>query len=320
MGTALAMVPVAIIIAALLETPSVTSLSFTPEELAAEISEGSNPAPIGKTEVVKPAEGMGSGKMFDRIAFVYDITNKYMSLGLDKYWREVLVQDCLNLSEGDRVLDLATGTADVGILAGLRLQELAGSSKEKLPDSVVGVDPSSEMLRRGVVKVEERGLNGIVNLRYGDAQDLTSVRGVSAEGVLSAPLAGLADDSIDKISMSFGIRNVPNRTLAFREMKRVMRSNPSSRVCILEFSLPTGDKFLSRVAKFFITHVVPFIGNLATGGSGGDEYQYLERSILEFPQPKAFAASMTRQGLEVSTITSFAYGSVHLYTASPTEA
>merc|ERR1712151_1030517 len=100
-------------------------------------------------------------------------------------------------------------------------------------------------------------------------------------------------------------------------MKRVLRQRPTSRVCILEFSLPDGEKLLSKVAKFFITNVVPLIGRIATMNSGSKEYEYLERSILKFPRPVDFAASMTREGLRVKTITSFAYGAVHLYAASP---
>merc|ERR1719469_1546329 len=117
--------------------------------------------------------------------------------------------------------------------------------------------------------------------------------------------------------MSFGIRNVPDRPKAFREMKRVLRNQPKSRVCILEFSLPDGEKLLSKVAKYFITNVVPFIGRVATMNSGNEEYEYLERSILKFPRPIDFAASMTREGLPVRSITSFAYGAVHLYAAAP---
>merc|ERR1712066_468177 len=126
-----------------------------------------------------------------------------------------------------------------------------------------------------------------------------------------------ASGSIDKISMAFGIRNVPDRALALREMRRVLRKQDRSRVCILEFAIPSGDTPLSKVARAFITHVVPFIGKVATKGSGTTEYKYLERSILKFPQPLDFAASMAKEGLGVESITTFAFGAVHLYSATP---
>merc|ERR1711972_567893 len=118
------------------------------------------------------------------------------------------------------------------------------------------------------------------------------------------------------ISMSFGIRNVPDRAKALQEMVRVLRNETASKVCILEFSLPDGSSTLSKVAQFFIQQVIPLIGKVATLGKGGAEYQYLERSIVEFPAPKDFATQMTQNGLPVDSITAFAYGSVQLYSAS----
>jgi len=310
------MIPLAVVVAVMLETPLITELPPAGSDLGPEPVE-EVPAAAAEAEGTARMDGMGSGAMFDRIASVYDPTNKWMSLGLDQYWRKSLVQECLGLEAGDRVLDLATGTADVSLLVASQLRQLGGAAASAGKAAVLGVDPSAEMLRRGVAKVETQGFDGVVRLVKGDAQDLTSVRGIDVAGTLAAPTDGVADSSIDKISMSFGIRNVPDRTKAFREMKRVLRDRPSSRVCILEFALPSGASFLSQVARRFITHVVPFLGKVATLGGGSDEYKYLERSILKFPKPLDFAASMARAGLPVRSITSFAYGAVHLYRAAP---
>mmetsp|Transcript_103984 Transcript_103984/g.269198 ORF Transcript_103984/g.269198 Transcript_103984/m.269198 type:complete len:349 (-) Transcript_103984:82-1128(-) len=328
MAVAFGIVPLSVIIAVFLETPVVLELDdatlsargaagAAPEE-AADAAESSGAASSPKAEFgTAVPEGFGSGGMFDKIAFVYDSTNKWMSLGLDQYWRKTLVEQCMRLEQGDRVLDLATGTADVSLLAADQLRALGAQASSDGTPAVLGIDPSSEMLRRGVSKVETRGFEGVVKLVKGDAQDLTSVRAIDAAGTLSEPTSGVADASIDKISMSFGIRNVPDRAKAFREMKRVLKAKDTSRVCILEFSLPDGEKLLSKVAKMFITKVVPFIGQIATMNSGAAEYEYLEKSILKFPKPVDFAASMAREGLSVSSITSFAFGSVHLYAAAP---
>lgn len=318
-GAAAVMIPLAVVVAVMLETPTVTefpaivndSVPDEPADANAERIQDAN-----ALDGVARTEGMGSGGMFDRIASVYDSTNKWMSLGLDQFWRKTLVQDCLSLEAGDSVLDLATGTADVSLLVASQLRHLAGGSLGS-DAAVLGVDPSAEMLRRGVAKVEQQGMDGIVRLVKGDAQDLTTVRLIDVAGTLSPPGDGVADGSIDKISMSFGIRNVPDRAKAFREMRRVLRRRPSSKVCILEFALPSGASFLSQVARRFITHVVPLIGKVATLGGGADEYKYLERSILKFPNPTDFAASMAHAGLPVQRITSFAYGAVHLYQATP---
>jgi len=333
---AVAVVPLAVIVSVLVETPAVVELpqpaaaAVSPgvpdagEAADATVASGTDGAGAWASSAGATAPGsdegpprMGSGGMFDRIAFAYDSTNKWMSLGLDQYWRKTLVQDCMRLERGDRVLDLATGTADVSLLAGGALRRLGAGDGAAGAGGVLGVDPSSEMLRRGVVKAEHQGLEGVVRLVKGDAQDLSSVRGIDAQGTLAAPSAGVASGSIDKISMAFGIRNVPDRARALREMRRVLRNRPSSRVCILELALPDGKSLLSRVARGFITNVVPLIGRVATLGSGSDEYEYLEKSILKFPQPLDFAKSMAEEGLPVRSITSFAYGAVHLYAGAP---
>eukprot|EP00440_Ansanella_granifera_P028699 gb/GFBE01031175.1/.p1 GENE.gb/GFBE01031175.1/~~gb/GFBE01031175.1/.p1 ORF type:complete len:328 (+),score=71.19 gb/GFBE01031175.1/:1-984(+) len=313
---AVAVIPVAVILSVLLETPTITKLEGQQFDAPKDVETAK--ASYDATEESKEgpsAPRMGSGSMFDRIAFVYDATNKWMSLGLDQHWRKTMVQECLRLERDDKVLDLATGTADVGILVGERLKQLGDGAAGA--QAVLGVDPSPEMLRRGVSKVDDKGLTGIVRLVKGDAQDLSSVQGIDAVGSVSDPSAGAADNSIDKISMSFGIRNVPDRARALREMSRVLRKRPQSRVCILELSLPSGETFLSSLARGFIMHVVPFIGKVATFGSGSEEYKYLERSILRFPQPMDFAAELGKAGLPVESITSFAHGAVNLYAATP---
>ena len=123
---------------------------------------------------------MGSGAMFDAIAGNYDLVNKVISLGGDVAWRRELVA-ALELQAGHRVLDLATGTADVAIMLG----------REPEAPVVVGVDPSNNMLEIGRQKVRDAGLGATVELFQGDAQALT----------------GYGDSSFDSVSMSFGIRN-----------------------------------------------------------------------------------------------------------------
>jgi len=306
---AVLVVPLAVVLAALVEVPTVTPFAWdkvSAEEPAAAVTRP--PAPKD--------DSFGSGKMFDRIAFAYDLGNRWMSLGLDQFWRQTLLRECMRLQPQDHVLDLATGTADVALLVGNELRGLvANGTAEGASAAVYGVDPSREMLRHGVEKVRAAGLEGIVHLHQGDAQDLSNVESVMGAPKVSDGLSSVPSESIDKVSMSFGIRNVPDRAKALREIARVLKHNERSRACILEFSLPDGSSMLSKVAQFFIQHLIPFIGKIATLGKGGAEYQYLERSIVDFPAPKDFAAQMTRNGLAVHNITAFAYGSVQLYSA-----
>ncbi|WP_224241446.1 bifunctional demethylmenaquinone methyltransferase/2-methoxy-6-polyprenyl-1,4-benzoquinol methylase UbiE [Hyalangium gracile] len=225
----------------------------------------------------------GSGAMFDKIAQRYDLLNRLMSFGVDQRWRNKTV-DALELKPGARVLDLATGTAD------LALKVLRRHPKT----TVVGVDPSVGMLEIGRRKVAEAGLAGQCELQVGDAQ------------VLPFP-----DHSFDGVCIAFGIRNVPDRARALREMARVTR--PDGRIAILELSEPSGG-ILGPLARFQIRTVVPWVGSLL---SGAREYRYLQQSIAAFPKPEAFADIMRESGLEVLRMQPLTFGVCCLYVARP---
>jgi demethylmenaquinone methyltransferase/2-methoxy-6-polyprenyl-1,4-benzoquinol methylase len=227
----------------------------------------------------------GSGEMFDGIAARYDLLNRVMSLGMDRHWRNVAAR-ALELKTGDRVLDLATGTADLAIEVARREPTVR----------VVGLDPSTRMLAVGRVKLEKSPLAERVELVEGDAQALP-----------------FEDDSFDGLTMAFGIRNVPDRSKALREMARVVR--PGRRICILELSEPGGGLF-GRMAQFYVHVVVPFLGSWL---SGAREYRYLQRSIASFPKATDFAALMETANLQVLRIVPLGFGACHLYVASPKE-
>ena len=95
----------------------------------------------------------GSGEMFDAIARRYDLLNRLMSLGHDQRWRLRTV-DALALRGRARVLDLATGTADLALL----LARLVPQA------TVMAVDPSHEMRRVARRKISEAGLDDRIEL------------------------------------------------------------------------------------------------------------------------------------------------------------
>lgn len=225
----------------------------------------------------------GSGAMFDGIAARYDLVNRVISLGIDQSWRKKTVR-ALALASGHRVLDLATGTADLGIQV----------AETETSVSVVGLDPSAKMLEVGRVKVERAGLGARVELVQGDAQALP-----------------FGDASFDSVCIAFGIRNVPDRAQALREMSRVTR--PGGRIAILELSEPRGG-LLGAMARFHIHTVVPYVGALL---SGVKEYQYLQRSIAAFPPAAEFAELMRGSNLNVLGVHPLTFGVCHLYVAEP---
>lgn len=240
--------------------------------------------PEAKPEVALAS--LGSGQMFDRIARRYDFVNRVISLGLDQRWRRRTVE-ALQLGERPRVLDLATGTGDLAIAI----------AKSREHANVVGLDPSNEMLAIARTKVDKKGLADRVELIVGDAQQLPH-----------------DNCAFDAATIAFGIRNVPDRAKALREMARVVR--PGGRVAILELGEPRG-RVLGRVARFHKNTLVPRIGALL---SGKREYVYLQKSITAFPPAEEFAQLMQQSGLHVVEVVPLSFGACTLYVATPEDA
>lgn len=222
--------------------------------------------------------------MFDAIASRYDLVNRIISLGMDQGWRRRTVDSLGLSSRPGRVLDLATGTADLALLIAKRAPQA----------QVVGSDPSENMLAVGREKVARSAFAGRIQLEAGDAQELP-----------------YPDASFDGITIAFGIRNVPDRQRALREMARVCK--PGGRVAILELSEP-GPGLLGSCARFHVHHIVPWVGSIL---SGAKEYRYLQKSIAAFPTASEFASTMERSGLAMVEVVPFIFGVAHLYVAEP---
>jgi demethylmenaquinone methyltransferase/2-methoxy-6-polyprenyl-1,4-benzoquinol methylase len=150
--------------------------------------------------------------MFDEVAARYDLTNAVLSLGQDRGWRTAVAR-ALDLRPGQRVLDLAAGTAT------------SSAALAKCGATVIGCDFSLGMLRQG------RGKG--VDLVAGDALRLP-----------------FADGSFDAVTISFGLRNVASATEALRELRRVTR--PGGRLVICEFSHPTWQPFRTVYVEYLM--------------------------------------------------------------------
>ncbi len=224
----------------------------------------------------------GSGAMFDGIAKRYDLLNRVMTFGIDQRWRRRAI-GLLQLPPNAQVLDLATGTADLAIRTAMNH-----------PDAhVTALDPSRGMLAVAQAKVTAAALDGRVSLVIGDAQHLP-----------------FADATFDGVTMGFGIRNVPDRLAALREMRRVVR--PGGRIVILEATEPP-PSLLSWGALVHLRVVVPRLGALLSGAPA--EYRYLQKSIAGFPTPLAFADLMRQAGHDVVAVIPLLLGVSHLWVA-----
>ncbi len=198
--------------------------------------------------------------MFDRVAPRYDVANIILSFGSDQHWRRVAVR-ALAPRVGERILDVATGT---GRLA--REIQDAGAHP-------VALDFSWNMLAAGAASERKAGLKPLEWLN-GDGTALP-----------------FADDSFDAVTISFGLRNIPDPKAALEEFSRVVR--PGGRICVLEFSTPTAPLF-SRVYRDYLVGALPRVAKVVTSDPAA--YVYLAESILAWPDQEGLAGWLSQAG------------------------
>jgi len=210
-----------------------------------------SPPPIGEVE----GKREHIEAMFDAIAPRYDMLNRILSLGIDQYWRHRAI-DLLRPERITRLMDMATGTADLAIMA----------EKELHPREVIGVDISAEMLRFGQKKLDRRGLGPRVQLVQGDAADLP-----------------FPDDYFDAALVAFGVRNFEDLDAGLSDMHRTIR--PGGVLVVLEFSHPRG-ALMAPLYDWYSRNVLPRIGGTLSPDAGA--YQYLPDSVAAFPDGPDF--------------------------------
>jgi demethylmenaquinone methyltransferase/2-methoxy-6-polyprenyl-1,4-benzoquinol methylase len=220
--------------------------------------------------------------MFDAIAPRYDLLNRVLSAGLDRRWRDQAV-DALELRAGATVLDLCTGTADLAVAT---VRRVPGAS-------VLGVDFSREMLRRGLSKVGTLGLASRIRLVRGDAARIP-----------------VRDASCDGATVAFGIRNVAEPGKALVELARVLR--PGGRLAILEFGQPRVPGIRTLYAWYF-RYLLPLVGRMVSKHQSA--YSYLPASVGTFPPPGEFLQMCESSGFTNARAVSLTFGIVYLYIA-----
>ena len=193
--------------------------------------------------------------MFDDVADRYDLTNDVLSLGQDRLWRRAVVE-ALDVRQGERVLDLAAGTA---------------TSSEPFADAgaqTVACDFSLGMLRVG------RRRRPDLSLVAGDATRLP-----------------FAYASFDAVTMSFGLRNVVDQAACLREMLRVTR--PGGRLLVCEFSHPVWRPWRTVYSEYLM-RALPSVARAVS--SNPDAYVYLAESIRAWPDQDTLAGQLRDAG------------------------
>ncbi len=203
---------------------------------------------------------------------------------MDVWWRRRLVQ-AVNRQEPHAVVDLATGSGDVAFALAKKLQPNV---------QITGMDFCQPMLDQAVAKqtaMESSAVKRIV-FRVGDGMALP-----------------LADQSVDALTISFGLRNMADRHRSLSEMRRVLR--PGGRAYILEFSQP--QRWFRPLYFFYLRHVLPRLAGWVTGDRNA--YVYLNETIESFPGREALAAEIRAAGFRAVSAKGMTFGIVALHEA-----
>ncbi len=214
--------------------------------------------------------------VFDSVASSYDVMNDAMSFGIHRVWKDMTMAR-VNPQPGETLLDVAGGTGDLSrrFLARAAAANMRRKTPSEKQASAIVCDINTEMLLAGQDKdVDDRGRPLRLTRVTGDAQSLP-----------------LPDNSVDVVTIAFGIRNVTDRDMALRDMRRVLK--PGGRFFCLEFSTPPAE-WLSKIYDMYSFNVIPRMGGVIAGDK--DSYQYLVESIRKFPRQQKFADMMSEAG------------------------
>lgn len=217
--------------------------------------------------------------LFDSIAHRYDLLNHLLSGGVDVYWRRKAIAHLADLHP-KTILDVATGTADLAIAAA-RVH----------PRRIVGIDLAEEMLKRGREKVTRRGLQHLIELHAGEAENIPFESG-----------------TFDAAIVAFGARNFEHLERGLSEMRRVLREG--GRIAVLEFSRPTTFPF-KQMYFFYFRTVLPVIGRLLS--QNREAYTYLPDTVMKFPEGNAFLEILQRVGFVATRQERLTFGIVTIY-------
>lgn len=233
---------------------------------------------FGYTEVPEPEKARRVGAVFDRVAERYDLMNDLMSLGLHRLWKAFAIEVARPRS-GERILDVATGSADLARALGRRVG----------PTGMVCLtDINRSMLQRGRDRVLDRGL--LAPAVQCDAEHLPFPAGY-----------------FDCVTVAFGLRNMTHKDVALAEMTRVLK--PGGRLIVLEFSRVW--KPLQPAYDLYSFKVLPWLGERVAGDAAA--YRYLAESIRMHPDQPTLAAMLEQAGLSRVEVFNLAAGVVALH-------
>jgi len=211
--------------------------------------------------------------MFDEIAKTYDVANRVLSFGVDKSWRKDACDKTYKYYDKksiDFILDVACGTGDM-----CEYWDKRAVKSDINISKIIGADPSVGML------------------------DIAKQKDLKAEFVVAeAKSLPFDDESVDILSISYGLRNVMDRDEGLREFHRVLK--PDGLLVILEFTKLQKASIASRARDFYMKNILPVVGGILSKNK--EAYSYLPNSIEGFLTKEKLVTELTDIGFEMKEV------------------
>lgn len=239
------------------------------------------------TQSITPYQDSDKGKkeqiemMFDNISQNYDFLNRMITFGMDKKWRDNVLQLLIE-NKPNNILDIATGTGDMAILF----------SKTEAK-SIVGVDISEGMLNVAKEKIAKLNLQDRIKTEIQNSEDLK-----------------YSDHSFDAVSVTYGIRNFENLSKGLSEIHRVL--NEGGVLVILETSQPS-NPIIKAFYLFYTKMIMPLIARIFSKDKNA--YKYLSSSAINFPYGEELKKIIQEVGFKDVALYPQFYGASTIYVA-----
>ena len=246
-----------------------------------QLSNTSSTTHFGYEEVPTEDKQQHVNAVFDHVASSYDHMNDIMSFGLHHWWKAYSLA-IARIKPGQHILDLACGTGDLSLIIAKKLE-----FKGYLWYS----DINHNMLQQARTRMLNRGYHKHVAPLLANGEHLP-----------------LESDTLDTITLSFGLRNMTNKAACLAECARVLK--PGGALHVLEFSHPTLPGF-KQLYDWYSFNVIPRVGEWVTGDRPA--YQYLVESIRQHPKAEDLRLMFLNNGFDQCDITRYAGGIVALH-------
>ena len=210
--------------------------------------------------------------VFNSVAKKYDLMNDLTSFGVHRVWKNDLI-NWMAPQKNQKLADIAGGTGDI-----------AQKFIENGGKSAYVIDINSEMIKAGK---KQNKLHWIV---------------ASAEKI------PVPDNSFERATIAFGLRNVTNRAAALKEIFRILK--PGGRFICLEFS-HVENNLIKQIYDLWSFKFMPLIGEKITGDR--DAYSYLVESIRKFPNQNQLSEMFSEAGFSRIRYRNLSNGIVSLH-------